>query len=169
MKRGLIVFALMSFVVFLFVCCEEEDDKYSLDKYYQSIAIIQGDGASGSTGSSYWLKLTNGDLLWPVNQSWLPVYGGEVGTRGFATYNLVGGSDGQFSNLIRLIGISGILTKDIIFWTKENADTAVLKQWDPGVITQAWLEKSDSTYLNVIFEYRAHKNVIHYINLVQDE
>lgn len=166
MKRNAIVGGVVSLLMGLmfFVACDDNDDDYSLDKYYQSIVTVQGDESG-----AYWLKLVNGDLLWPVNQGWLPYYGSERGARGLATYNIVGGQDGQFTNLIRLISLSGILTKDVWDWTAANKDTVVLENWNPGVIDEAWIEKGDTVnYINVIFQYRAHKSVIHYINLIQD-
>ncbi|MEG1586888.1 MAG: NigD-like C-terminal domain-containing protein, partial [Bacteroidales bacterium] len=163
MKRSTILWGLISLFIGLgfFWSCDDNDDDYSLDRYYQSIVTVESD----STSDAYWLQMTNGDLLWPVNQGFLPFYNFQKGERGLATYNIVGGADGKFTNLIRLISMSEILTKDIIKWTPANKDTLALANWNPGVIKDGWIENG---FINLIFEFRWH-NKAHIVNLVQND
>lgn len=160
MKRKAIMWGLISFFVAIgaFWSCDDNDD-YSLDTYWQSIVTVKTDS------TSYWLQMTNGDLLWPVNQGFLPFYNFKEGERGLATYNIVGGADGKFTNLIRLVAMSQILTKPIVIWTESNKDTVALKNWNPGVVNSAWIENG---FLNMEFFFKWH-NKVHTVNLVQND
>ena len=146
------------FVLFLFGC-DKNHDNYTLDNYYQSIVTVKADS------SSYWLKLADGTLYWPMNQGYIPFYGIDSGFRGLATYNIIGGKEGRFEKVIRLVSISSILTKNIFTLTDLNKDTSVLENRNPGIIKEGWVENG---YLNLLVEFKWHKKV-HIINLIQND
>lgn len=137
-----------------------DDEGYSLDKYWVSIATVND--VEGN-GDNFYLTLDDGTNLHiaaPLNP-----YKPKT-KRIFANYTILGELEGDYKYAVRLNGIQSILTKDVIYIAPNDTH----KQDSIGdnkikVISM----KEGGGYLNIKFGYNAGGEKPHLINLVSDQ
>lgn len=154
--RYVILFLALAFVV---ASCNDDDD-YSLDKYWLDMATVN-DLTEDEAG--FYLTLDDGTNLFIASP--LNVYKPKT-KRVFANYTILGDLDGDYDYAIRLNGIQGVLTKDIIYInpTDDHKQDSIGK--DPIKILSM---KEGGGYLNVKFEYNGGGEKSHFISVVSDD
>ncbi|MGL4908324.1 MAG: NigD-like protein [Bacteroidales bacterium] len=159
MKRMRFLFMLSAVTLSSIVITScKDDDGYSLDKYWLSIATIKTDGLEGD---DYYLQRDNGSKLWVASQNFF--YRPKNNQRAMVNYTLLSDQVGDYDHFVRVNGISHILTKGIIELNAQNADSIGNDKLE---VEDIWV---GSDYLNIIFGYNTSNNgVIHYINLVDN-
>lgn len=154
MRKVIALFSIISAIAF--TSCSD-DDGYSLDKYWVSMATID----NPSNDSYYFLNLDNGEKLWTAANA-IPWYKPKTGQRIFANYTLLSDGNGSYDHDIKLNGAYEVLTKPIITLTEANQDSIGN---DPLRVIDAWV---GSDYLNIEFEYPGY-NKTHMVNLVKSD
>ncbi len=153
---------LMSMVLGLFVytSCEEDDDHYSLDKFWLSSGTIT------KTTDYYYVTTDGGSVLWPaassVNESYL-----EDGMRILVNYTILddGATDDIYDYYVKINDVDEILTKPYFEFTEETpVDIIDSIGNDPIKILDTWFT---GDYLNVEFNYGGGVG-LHFVNLVYD-
>ena len=156
MKKFLLWSSLLS-LVFLLPACEDDDDSYSLGKYWVTTGTVSTYGTK-----PYVITTDNGDVLYPSSSSipWFNVYDG---MRVWVNYTILGDTNGRedIDYWVKINDISEILTKGIFMLTPEKEDSI---GHDPVEIRDYWFT---GDYLTIIFRYGGG-GTIHFINLVQD-
>lgn len=154
-----ILFGLTIAVALIFTACND-DDGYSLGKYWVSFGIYQG-----GDGNTEQIVLDNEDILVPVAATypnWADDF--EHGDRVLINYTILDedlNADGSVNfYYIKVNEVDNILMKGIMDITEENADSIGN---DPIIVDEYWM--SDSL-LNVKLKYWGY-NEIHYLNLVK--
>ncbi|WP_346864201.1 NigD-like N-terminal domain-containing protein [uncultured Draconibacterium sp.] len=141
-----ILFVLTIAVVFVFTSCND-DDGYSLGKYWVSFGIYQGEN-----GSTEQIVLDNKDILVPVAANfpgWASDF--ENGDRILVNYTILDevlNTDGSVNSYyVKVNEVDNVLMKGIMDITEENADSIGN---DPIIVSEYWM--SDSL-LNVKLKY----------------
>ncbi|WP_346854352.1 NigD-like protein [uncultured Draconibacterium sp.] len=154
-----ILFGLTMAVALIFTACND-DDGYSLGKYWVGFGIYQG-----GDGNTEQIVLDNEDILVPVAASypgWASDF--ENGDRILVNYTILDevlNTDGSVDfYYVKVNEVDNILMKGIMDITEENADSIGN---DPIIVSEYWM--SDSL-LNVKLKYWGY-NEIHYLNLVK--
>ena len=158
MKTVKFILALIAGSLFVTSC--SDDDGYSLDKFWVSIATV--DNQAGDP--YFFLKLDNGKLMWTAATN-LPYYRPADGQRIVADYTILSDKpEGSgYDHDVKLNNVlHKILTKDVASITAENSDSL---GYDPIQINDIWV---GGDHLNVEFVF-AGLSKVHYINLGQDE
>lgn len=153
-----------------FISCDD-DDGYSLDKYWVGMATVEAPGATdpfpiGGT-TPFWLTLDNGSTLWPA--AFNPYLSGIVlqnRHRVVADFTLLSGEKDGYSHYIRLNDLRKVLTKTIDTLTTATPDTSVLRGKDPIDMEDVWI---GDNFINIVFDYYGSPGHTHYINLVMNE
>lgn len=152
------VLVLSSFLALGFSSCSD-DDGYSLDKYWVSIATINEIG-----DNIYDFTLDNGEKLWvaaPVGLNLNPKY-----DRALINYTLLSGEKDGYDYYIRLNRYYEVLTKKPIYIASGdevkqdsigNDYIKVHSMWEGG------------GYLNIRFGYNAGGTYAHMLNLLSDK
>ncbi len=141
--------------------CNDEDDSYSLNDIWITIGNIEGDS------NAYIIVTDEGTRLFPSATA-VPEYGFENGDRMFVNFTILAdGEEGTgIDHYIKLNGYSEILTKGIIEYNPENADSIGNDAlWFSKPDEDVWIANN---YLNVNFVYEGAPWITHYINLVYD-
>lgn len=141
--------------------CNNDSDGYSLNDIWITIGNIEGDS------EDYIIVTDGGTRLFPSATA-VPDYGFEDGDRLFINFTILAdGSEGSgIDHYIKLNGYSEILTKDIIEYNPENADSIGNDPlWISNQNDDVWIAND---YLNVNFVYEGAPWITHYINLVYD-
>lgn len=154
--KNLLLFALLSA---LLISCNKDESSY--DNYWQSLGIYE---LTGDGSTDFQILLDNGNTVVPVEitqNSYVP----EDGDRVFIYFSIIqeiSGDDGKITYNAAIHSIQGILTKDVITLTEENADSIGN---DPIYVdsNDIWFTKN---YLNIYFSYYANQQ-IHYVNLIK--
>lgn len=158
MKR--FVFLIMVLGVIL-TSCNDDDDSYSLDDWYATIANVEGDYPDFS------LVTDAGTVLYPSATA-VSTQDFEDGDRMFLYFTILGdGTENSgIDHYIKINNYQGILTKDIIDLTEEIADSIGNDPiWFSNSDEDVWIAND---YLNVSFAYEGSPYYLHYINLVSD-
>lgn len=144
--------------LFFIVACNDDDDGYSLDKFWVNIATVE----NPNNGSAYFLTLDNGTRLWVAATNYQG-YRPQTGQRIIADYTILNDKPegSTYDHDVKLNDAYNILTKGIFYITPETQDSIGN---DPIGINEIWI---GSDYLNVRFYYGAY-NKVHYLSLVQD-
>ena len=143
---------------FVFNSCLD-DDGYSLDKAWYSIATVYPLGDS----NSYWLSLDDGTTLWPVATN-IPWYHPKEKQRAFVVYTLLSDKFQEYDHAIKILDLNSILTKPIAENLGEKNDNTY--GTDPVSISDVWIGDG---YLNIVFEFYYGGNSVHFINLMESE
>jgi hypothetical protein len=159
--KKLVFGALIVLLGALSYSCNDDSDGYSLNDIWITIGNIEGDA------DSYIIVTDGGTRLFPSSTA-VPDYGFENGDRLFVNFTILadGDENSGIDHYIKLNGYSEILTKDIIEYNAENADSI----GNDGL----WFSKPDedvwiaNDYLNVNFVYEGAPWITHYINMVYD-
>ncbi|MDR0661284.1 MAG: NigD-like protein [Prevotellaceae bacterium] len=143
----------------LFLTSCNDDDGYSLDKFWVSVGTVQ----NGDNSSYFFLDLDNGKRLWTVATN-LPYYRPAIGQRVIADYTILSDREeaSSYDHDVKLNDVCPILTKDIVNITSENDEELGN---DPVKITDIWV---GGDHLNVEFVFAGYSKV-HFINLGLDE
>ena len=134
----------------------DDNDGYSLDKFWVDIATVETD----SNSSAYWFVLDDGTTLWPGASDirYLPVKGQRI----ILNYTILSDHMDGFDHYIKVNNIWNILTKEVIVLTAANADSIGN---DPVKINDIWI---GNNYLNVDFLFNYGGIRPHAINLVKN-
>lgn len=152
-KRKLLWILMLFFLVPFSGC--NDDDGYSLGKYWISTATIEMTGTN-----SYLIVTDNGDKLFPSATA-VPWFNVRDKQRVWINYTILGDATGGINYFVKVNDLAEILTKGILELTPENTDSI---GDDPARIRDYWFA---GDFLTIRFVYGGGK-AIHYINLVQD-
>lgn len=146
----------LSLILIMWGC--NEDDGYSLNKYWISIATVE----NPENNSAFIFELDNGTRMWTTASNFMnfrPVDGQRI----IANYTILSdkAEGSSYDHDVKLNDFYKVLTKGIFNITHETEDSIGN---DPIRIDDMWI---GSNYLNVEFVYPG-SNRIHYINLVHD-
>ena len=158
MKRYVILGVGLVLTVLIFNSCKD-DDGYSLDKAWYSIATVRPLDDS----RSYWLTLDSGTSLWPVATN-IPWYEPKETQRAFVVYSLLSDKFYGYDHAVKVLDLKSILTKPIAENLGEENDETY--GTDPVVISDIWIGDG---YLNIVFEFEYGGNSVHFINLIETE
>ena len=142
---------------FLFNSCLD-DDGYSLDKAWYSIATIN----PLEDSKAYWLSLDNGTSLWPVATN-IPWYNPKENQRAFVVYTLLSDKFNEYDHAIKILDLKTILTKPVAENLGEKNDETY--GTDPVSMSEMWIGDG---YLNIVFEFYYGGNTVHFINLMEN-
>jgi len=154
-----IILALGFFLSALLLYSCKDDDGYSLDKAWYSIATVHPLDDS----RSYWLTLDSGTSLWPAATN-IPWYDPQETKRAFVVYSLLSDEFYGYDHAIKVLDLKSILTKSVSENLGEENDETY--GTDPVSISDLWIGDG---YLNVVFEFNYGGNAVHYINLIESE
>ena len=158
MKRFKYLALIFVFTLGLVSC--DDNDGYSLDKQWLSMATVND---LGGDAGSYYLTLDDGTKLHiaaPLNP-----YKPKT-KRVWANYTLLGELDGDYDYAVKLNGIQSILTKDPIYIDPDDQEKQDSIGSDPVKVISM---KEGGGYLNVKFGYNAGGDKSHFISLVSAE
>lgn len=156
MKR-LLKFSLVGLLaVSLFSCDLNDDDSYSLGKYWIGFGIISTDG------SSYTVKMDNGSELFPVDgyYHWNTE---DDSSRVMVNYTILDDklvNDEQKQYYVRINSVQDVLFKGILDITPEIEDSIGN---DPIHVEDAWTTNNMLTFQLQYFG----SSQVHYVNLVK--
>lgn len=138
-----------------FTSCLDDDD-YSLDKYWVSMATV-----NKVSEGVYDFTLDDGSRLWiaaPVGLNLKPKY-----DRAIIDYTILSDKQGDYDHYIRLNSFYSILTKKPVYIPEDNEEKQDSIGFDPIKIHSIW---TGGGYLNISFEYKAGGSNSHMLNLV---
>jgi hypothetical protein len=156
---GKIVFGMLAgLMLVLTSCLKEDDDHYSLDKFWVQLGIVDKPSSQG-----YTVLLDDGSEIIPV----AGYYKGlrlEDSQRVLVNYTILG--DKLVNDTIKqyyamVNSVKEILCKGILDLTSANEDSLGN---DPIVVKDFWVSRNQMINLNLLF-YGNYK--VHYINLVK--
>lgn len=155
MKTRILFFVL--FVAALVAGCDDDDDDYSLGKFWVTTATVEMED-----DNAYTLLTDNGDRLFPSATA-VPWFDLKNNQRVWVNYTILGdATQNDLDYFVKINNLQELLTKGIITLTAENADSI---GHDPVTITNYWF---NDDYLTIEFKYGGG-GTIHFINLAQDE
>ncbi len=149
------LFLVLTVVLFLGFSGCDDDNGYSLGKFWISTATIETTGSN-----SYVIVTDDGDRLFP-SASDVPCFDVKDKQRVWVNFTVLGEGSGNIDYLVKVNDMSEILTKGILYLTAQNNDSI---GDDPVKIKNYWIS---GDFLTIRFTYGGGKR-IHYINLVQD-
>ena len=145
--------------------CLDDDEPYTMDDVMITIATVVPTG-----DDSYYLRLDNGDTLWPSTTLY-PDYTPQEGQRVLVSFTLVTDSEGNqpngYSYYIEINAIHDILTKDIA--PDLGAANDSVYGTDPVTIPDDDCIWVGDGFLNVYFVTDWGNTTSHYINLIQPD
>lgn len=138
--------------------CLDNNDGYSLDKYWVDLATVD----NPDKGSAFYLNLDDGDRLWLAATNFYN-YKPKTGQRIVAYYTLLSDKPegSPYDHDAKLVDVYEVLTKKV-FDIKPATQDSVGN--DPIIANKLWIAQD---HLNIEFSYRGD-NKIHFINLVKD-
>ncbi len=154
MKRRFLI-GLLLVALIAFNGCKNDDDGYSLGKFWVTTATIEK-----GTINPYIIVTDNGDRLFP-SASDVPWFKTRDGQRVWINYTILGDAEGNIDHFVKVNDLAEILTKGILGLTPANADSI---GHDPIDIRSYWFT---GDFLTIRFVYGGG-GTIHFINLVQD-
>lgn len=156
MKKFIWLFLLLPALAF--ISCDDDDDGYSLDKYWIGLATVE----NPDNNAYFYIKLDNNDLLWIAATNYFN-YRPKTGQRILADYTILNDKpEGSgYEHDIKLNDAYNILTKEIITISPSIQDSIGN---DPIEVRDMWV---GSDYLNIKFQYRG-QDKSHMLNLVMD-
>lgn len=152
------------FIILLFICifiatsCND-DDGYSLGEFRVNMATVK----ELESADNFYLQLDNGSKLWIAVPA---VVGTPKYERVIINYTLLSDSIDGYDHMIRLNGISSILTKDIAYIDPDDEVKQDSIGNDPIKIISIW-EGGD--YMNIKFGFNYGETKQHLISLIADE
>lgn len=163
-----IVFGILVGFLFVFAGCSDDDDAYSLGKFWIGFGMIE------ETSGSYKIIMDNDDVLIPVAYEHMHIDLEQIfyddhqqahdGERVLVNYTILDDktdSEGEITAYyVKINSIKNVLMKDIMDITPDNADSIGN---DPVIVDEVWLTDS---LLNFRIKYWG-RNEIHFINLVK--
>ncbi len=158
-------------LIFIVTGCLEEEEGYSLDRYWVGFGMIE---QVSSDPVEYRIVMDNGDLLVPVASGYYrpwyyvgtndPESRLKTGDRILLNYTVIGDDstdEGEISEYyIKVNSVKKVLLKGILDITEENQDSIGN---DPIIVKEAWVTDN---LLNLEIKYWGRYEV-HYINLVK--
>ncbi len=153
-----LIFGLLAGVAVLMSSCLDDDDDYSLGKFWVQLGIIDKQGPE-----SFTVTLDDGSVIFPVAGNY---YGNPLNDaeRVIVNYSIINNklvNDSVKEYYVQINSMKKILKKGILDITEANEDSIGN---DPIIITDAWV--SENQLLN--FQIRYYGNYqVHYINLVK--
>ena len=145
-------------MTFVFNSCLD-DDGYSLDKAWYSIATVHPLDDS----KAFWLSLNNGTSLWPVATN-IPWYNPKEKQRAFVVYSILSDKFQEYDHAVKILDLKTILTKPVAENLGEKNDD--IYGTDPVGISDIWIGDG---YLNIVFEFNYGGNSVHFINLMETD
>ncbi len=156
---GSISFLMISALLALGFASCADDDGYSLDKYWRSIATINKVG-----DNTYDFTLDSGEKLWIAAPVGLNLK--SKNKRAIINYTILSDAQNGYDHYIKLNGFSEVLTKDIIYIAPNDKIKQDSIGYDPIKLYSVW-EGGD--YLNISFGFNVGGVESHMINLVSAE
>ena len=154
-----IAFLMMSALLVLgFTSCGD-DEGYSLDKYWRSIATI-----NKIADNTYDFTLDSGEKLWvaaPVGLNLAP-----KNKRAIINYTILSDAQNGYDHYVKLNGFSEVLTKDIIYIAPDSKIKQDSIGHSPVKVYSVW---EGGGYLNISFGFNVGGVESHMINLVSAE
>ena len=144
---------------FVLNSCLDDDDGYSLNKAWYSVATVH----PMEDSRNYWLSLDSGTTLWPAATN-IPWYHPKEKQRAFVIYTILSNELHGYDHAVKVLDLKSILTKPIAENLGEKNDDTY--GTDPVNISEMWI---GGGYLNIEFEFNYGGNSVHYINLIKDE
>ena len=141
----------------LFSCDLNDDESYSLGKYWVGFGVISTDG------SAYSVKMDNGSELFPVD-GYYHWNADDDSTRVMVNYTILDDkvvNDEQKQYYVRVNSVQDILFKGILDITPEIEDSIGN---DPIHVEDAWTTNNMLTFQLQYFG----NGMVHYVNLVKD-
>jgi hypothetical protein len=158
MKKYIGTISFLTLSVFFslgFLSCNE-DDGYSLDKYWRSMATVNKTG-----DNIYDFTLDSGEKLWvaaPVGLNLKPEY-----KRAIIDYTILSDEQDGYDHSVKLNGFYDVLTKDIVYIAPDDKIKQDSIGHNPIKVYSVW-EGGD--YLNIFFGFNTGGSKSHIINLV---
>ena len=121
-KRRLLKLVFCVAFAFLLAC---DDDGYSLDKAWYSIATV-----NPLSDNAYSLTLDNGTTLWPAATD-IPWYEPKTKRRVQVIYTILSDNFQGYSHAVKILDIQNILTKEIV----KNMASIRSRYWTRGLAT----------------------------------
>ncbi|MDR3193937.1 MAG: NigD-like protein [Tannerella sp.] len=137
--------------------CLNDDNAYSLDKVWYSMATV----VPLEDTPAYYLRLDGGETLWPAASA-IPWYVPGEQHRALALYTLLSDTYYGFDHAAKVHDLRDVLTKPVAEDRGEENDAHYGN--DPVKIKDLWIGDG---YLNVIFGFNYGGSVKHFINLVK--
>lgn len=141
------------------ISCEDDNDSYSLDKYWIDFGIVID---QGNDHMDYTIKVDDGDILYPVNSN-ASLSDLEDGDRVLVNYTVLSHKnslDGYDEYYVEINSWRGILMKGILDITPANEDSIGN---DPVNVENVWVSNN---LLNFKLSYWGFDQT-HFINLVK--
>lgn len=153
-----LMMSMSALLVLGFTSCGD-DEGYSLDKYWRSIATINKIG-----DNTYDFTLDSGEKLWvaaPVGLNIDP-----RNKRAIINYTILSDAQNGYDHYIKLNGLSEVLTKDIIYIAPDDKIKQDSIGHSPVKVFSVW---EGGGYLNISFGFNVGGVESHMINLVSAE
>lgn len=141
-----------------FTSCAD-DDGYSLDEYWVSMATINKTG-----NNTYDFTLDSGEKLWVTAPAGLDL--NLANERAIINYTILSDAQNGYDHYVKLNGLSEVLTKDIIYIASDDTIKQDSIGHSPVKIYSVW---RGGDYLNISFGFNAGGVETHMINLVSAE
>ncbi|MDR1257866.1 MAG: NigD-like protein [Tannerellaceae bacterium] len=140
-----------------FNSCLNDDQNYSLDKMWMSIAT-----ARPVDGNAFYLTLDDSSTLWPAAPLYI-YYQPDKPQRVQINYTVLGDNFQGYDYAVKLNRIDTILTKQPAENLGEGNDAAYGN--DPVEIADIWIGDG---FLNILFKANFSGNIKHLVNLIPD-
>lgn len=139
----------------LFYSCLDDDDAYSLDKFWIDIATVVPIGES-----NYYLRMDDGTTLWPaapIHSNYKP----KENQRALVNFTILSDAKDGYDHWVKINRIDNILTKDIA--ENKGAQNDSIYGTDPVAISSIWV---GDNYLNVYLKAYFGGVKKHFVNLI---
>lgn len=139
----------------LFYSCLDDDDGYSLDKFWIDIATVVP-----LNETSFYLRMDDGTTLWPA----APIYSNykpKENQRAFVNFTILSDAKDGYDHWVKINRIDDILTKDIA--ENKGAKNDSIYGIDPVKVSSIWV---GDNYLNVHLKAYFGGVKKHFVNLI---
>jgi len=161
MEKCIKLFSLLLFlsVLGLGVTSCNDDEGYSLDKYWEDIVTVNKIGEN-----TYDFTMDDGTKLWvaaPAGLNLKPKY-----DRAIINYTILSDKEGIYDHYVRLNGFYDVLTKKPVYIAEGDKVKQDSIGHDPIKVHAIW---DGGDYLNIYFGFNVSGSEAHMLNLVSDQ
>jgi hypothetical protein len=152
----IVLFLMISVLLALGFASCADDEGYSLDKYWVSIATINKTG-----DNAYYFTLDNDEKLWVAAPVGLNL--DLKNERAIINYTILSDAQNGYDHYVKLNRLSEVLTKDIIYIAPDDQIKQDSIGYSPVKVYSVW---GGDDYLNISFGFNVGGVETHMINLV---